>query len=1038
MLKTVLQLCKLQPNALDIRVSDQIEQIDDIIKDSNAAISFFEKTYVTEGFKTLINQGLMRLAGKSSTPVFHLKQAMGGGKTHVMIGFGMLAKYPDLRKRYFPNIGSGHQFGVTKIASFNGRTNPDCYFWGEIAEKLENGSLFKKFWLDGPKAPDENDWLQLFSSSDDPILILLDEMPPYFHYYNTQKVGNGTVADIITRAFSNMLSAASKKSNVCIVISDLAAAYENGSNLIQHALNDAKGELGRQEFSITPVDLTGNEIYEILRKRLFVSLPSNAVIQEVASAYAEKLIEASKIKLTSNTVENLTAEIEKTYPFHPSLKNLIALFKENEKFKQTRGLMELISRLLKSVWENKQNNVFLIGAQHFDLSIEEVREKINEISEMRDVISNDIWNSNNSAKAQLVDLSAEVPNNYAQQISRILLTSSLSTSINNIQGLTKENLIEYLLTPYDDPNDYIVAFEQYLKESWYLHKKNDGKYYFAVQENLTKMLQSYAADAQEHIITDIKQEKLKDLFNPKNKKIYDTILPPGTSIEECINSIKTKRSLIIIEPSSLGKIPPDIINNIFQTISQKNNILVLTGGATSMATLNDAAKKVYAVKKAKTQIREGHAHYAELEDKDKEYQKDLTNTAISLFDRLIFPVFDRKNKIAKLDDRNISSQNSSVGFNGEEQIEKALTTAPKKFFSDFDNDFDLIKEKMETLLWKECSDEERWVDIVDAAKENTGMVWLPPGSFEKVKTIAVSRGFWEDLGTGIVTKNPKKKKTSAQIILEKDRDDKGYYLIKVEPIDAGPRPNIYFEEDNVVSINSTKITNPDGIIKTKAMIIQILVEDITNNYEMGEPIIYTHAPKIRIKEDGRNRELLVVPDDSTLKYTLDGSNPRDGKLYDGKFTVPDEGCIISAYAEKNGIETQDKFEVFKVSKNSREVEIKQDKPAEWISDVSQKIDNVKVFQSLNEAKNKNIKFKNEIQIRITDAQNLKNISFTTKSMEYSSQELEDIILMLSKNINNPVITFKFNSIEVPIGYNLKEFFESLDIWTNIKQNEVKQ
>ena len=31
---------------------------------------------------------------------------------------------------------------------------------------------------------------------DRPVLILLDEMPPYFHYLDTQKVGNGTVADI--------------------------------------------------------------------------------------------------------------------------------------------------------------------------------------------------------------------------------------------------------------------------------------------------------------------------------------------------------------------------------------------------------------------------------------------------------------------------------------------------------------------------------------------------------------------------------------------------------------------------------------------------------------------------------------------------------------------------------------------------------------------------------------------------------------------------------------------------------------------------
>src|ERR1019366_3813130 len=127
----------------------------------------------------------------------------------------------------------------------------------------------------GPKAPDEKDWLKLFDGGE-PILILFDEMPPYFHYPDTQKVGNGTVADIATRAFANLLTAAGKKSNVCVVVSDLAATYDTGTRLINRALEDARQELGRQERNITPVDLASNEIYDMLRKRLFKSLPDTA------------------------------------------------------------------------------------------------------------------------------------------------------------------------------------------------------------------------------------------------------------------------------------------------------------------------------------------------------------------------------------------------------------------------------------------------------------------------------------------------------------------------------------------------------------------------------------------------------------------------------------------------------------------------------------------------------------------------------------------------------------------------------------------
>src|ERR1700692_2454126 len=93
-----------------------------------------------------------------------------------------------------------------------------------------------------------------------------------------------------------------------------------------------------------------------------------------------------------------------TYPFHPRLKNVIALFKENEQFKQTRGLIELVSRLLRSVWGRIGNDVFLMGPQHFDLSIQEVRDKLTEVSGMRDVIAKDLWDAQQSAHAQIIDL----------------------------------------------------------------------------------------------------------------------------------------------------------------------------------------------------------------------------------------------------------------------------------------------------------------------------------------------------------------------------------------------------------------------------------------------------------------------------------------------------------------------------------------------------------------------------------------------------------------------------------------------------------
>jgi len=79
-MQTVRDACQLQPNALSIKLSDQVEQLDELITAEGDGDQFFEKTYITQGMQDLISEGMARLAGVSTQGAFHLKQAMGGGK----------------------------------------------------------------------------------------------------------------------------------------------------------------------------------------------------------------------------------------------------------------------------------------------------------------------------------------------------------------------------------------------------------------------------------------------------------------------------------------------------------------------------------------------------------------------------------------------------------------------------------------------------------------------------------------------------------------------------------------------------------------------------------------------------------------------------------------------------------------------------------------------------------------------------------------------------------------------------------------------
>jgi predicted AAA+ superfamily ATPase len=56
-----------------------------------------------------------RLAGKSDDGAFYLTQAMGGGKTHSLIAFGLLASDPGLRREVVPSIAAANEFTAAKV-----------------------------------------------------------------------------------------------------------------------------------------------------------------------------------------------------------------------------------------------------------------------------------------------------------------------------------------------------------------------------------------------------------------------------------------------------------------------------------------------------------------------------------------------------------------------------------------------------------------------------------------------------------------------------------------------------------------------------------------------------------------------------------------------------------------------------------------------------------------------------------------------------------------------------------------------------------
>lgn len=1029
-MKTVRSACVLHDKALDIRVSDQIEQLDELIREEGDGSAFFVKTHMTQGMRDLVSEGLARLDGKSAQAVFHLKQAMGGGKTHLLVGLGLLAKNEKLRAAECAKVGIdvGKGFKCARVAAFNGRNNPEHFFWGEIAAQIGKGDLFKAYWANGPKAPDEKAWLELFAG-EEPTLVLLDEMPPYFHYYGTQSVGSGTVADIATRAFANLLTAAGKKKNVAVVISDLSASYDTGSNLIQRALQDAKNELGRQERTITPVDLTNNEVYDILRKRLFKKLPGKSEIDDIAAAYGKKITEAGKAKVANRGAEAIADDVASTYPFHPRLKNLVALFKENEQFKQTRGLMEIVSRLLRSVWDRKEDDVFLIGAQHFDLANTEVREKLAEVSGMRDVIAKDLWDANLSAHAQLVDQS--LGKSAARQVASLLLTASMSTGVNAVKGLTREEMVECLVSPLADAEDFLSAFEELEKTAWYIHRTQDFRYYFDRVENLTKLLESLAKDAPSNQVDELVRNRLKEMFKPTRKTAYEEVLPLPR-LDDVTDRVRKSRVLLVVSPDA--RMPPEEAARFFKSIAQKNNVCILTGEKTPIAKVETAARHHYAAQKADHRIAKGHAQREELERKQQAYDHEFTTTILAFFDKVLFPLH-RAGKDAELKAKPLNKErDQNKPFNGEEQIEKTLNSDPGiKLYLDVDENFDAIREKVQDLLWPAGSDKARWTDVVDKASEQAGMCWLPPKGLEAVKATACSRGLWEDFGNGYVTKKPEKKKATVQVVSLSDPSDDGSVRIKVEPQDAGPQPRIHYAEDGQVSESSPKLE--DRELTTKALRVRFLVVDPSGQHESAEPYVWSNSLVLRNKlNDGPKRtvQLLVAPQ-GTIRYTLDGSEPRNGTDYTSPIEIGDGDARIWVFAEAGGIEARQQFTFS--AKGKKGLLIDPVKPAKVVAKRPLALDSrAKAYEGLAAAKERSITFE---KVTISVGNGAQCVTVSIGEIPVDAAFIETLLSAVVAKVGpDAPITLRFGKANMKSGHDLQEFAAKLGI--ELQPNDVEQ
>ena len=461
---------------------------------------------------------------------------------------------------------------------------------------------------------------------------------------------------------------------------------------------------------------------------------------------------------------------------------------------------------------------------------------------------------------------------------------------------------------------------------------------------------------------------------------------------------------------------------------------MLTGDKTAMGSVEKAARHLYAAQKANDRIQEKHLQRGELEAKQAAYEQDFNATVLGLFDKVLFPI-QRPGRDPLLAHKPLDmTRDGSKQFDGEEQIEKTLASHPIKLYLDVEKDFDAIRDKAEDMLWPENQDDTRWADTTDRYAEQPAMAWLPPKGLDVLKTIACNLGLWEDLGNGYITKKPKKKRTSAQVVPEPEPGDEGRVRLRVNPQNAGPSPCIHYAEDSSVSESSPVLK--ESQFSTKALRVEFLVCDPSEQFETGVPVIWENQLVLRnnLTEDaGKRYVALFVAPRGEIRYSRDGSEPRDGKPYTGPIAIGDDEVLLRAFATADGLEVKRDFRFQPAGK--RETHLDPAKSARLVSRSGHKLDSRdSTFRGLKQAEDKTVEF--EI-VTLTFGHGAEFVSIMIGQVRVDAPFLTQLI----KNVGDKFppdapITMDFRKAHFASGHDLEQFCQKVGL--KITQGSVEQ
>lgn len=535
---------------------------------------FFSKTFFTAGIKTLARRVIQGLNGgkDAADRVISLQTGFGGGKTHALISLYHLARWGQ-NTPASPLMNELHsftgkpQFDSANIAVFTNTTNDPTQgrtiegqhiqtLWGELAWQLGGKELYELIRDNDENRTAPKGLFKRVLEKAKPALILIDELADYCVAASGITVGASTLSDQ-TISFMQELSEAISLTDHCVLVATLPASVAEVANSPQASqiLSSLSNRLTRVGADTKPV--ADEEIFEVIRRRLFEDLGDEAQIESVVSGYFS-LYQNLWTEVPSNAAKSeYKDKLRKSYPFHPELIDMFRIrWASNHDFQRTRGVLRLLASIVADLWKRQGT---LVGGNALihssDINFENLDALSGQLKKLYGngydaVISADVSGTSSNAFKNDKDKSEYGKFALSQGVaSTILLGSFGSTGAN--KGISIEEIKLNVLKPDSFNHNSVNGSLDMLEEkAHYLYYGSAGsgskRYWFHTKPNINILINQAKNEVK---ISEINSEILKRIQSKVNNILaFNVLVAPSEDIPE-----QTKPTLVILSPEYLAK-----------------------------------------------------------------------------------------------------------------------------------------------------------------------------------------------------------------------------------------------------------------------------------------------------------------------------------------------------------------------------------------------------------------------------------------------------------------------------------------------------